>query len=217
MPKSKSCVLKARGRKGYRKITVLLSLFLFSALGSGLVFFLKWHCPCPGVEIPSAFLKPGYFICRHGDGFFSEEIRNFNQKDKRFSHIGVLVPGKTGIQVVHADTQDHSGKAGVSVEKIEVFLSHAQRAGVFRFRQLDEKSVICHALSLAGRPFDWKFDLSDDSALYCTELIDCLYRQIAGKSPLKQRKLGKKNLIPIEACLDKELATEIYVSPPEKK
>ena len=62
-----------------------------------------------------------------------------------------------------------------------------------------------------GHQFDWKFDLSEDSYLYCTELLYVILKKIAPEIKLETifyKEIGK-DIIPLESCSNSEYFNEI--------
>src|SRR5207244_2250593 len=66
-----------------------------------------------------------------------------------------------------------TSEAGVRENDLDTFIN-AYHIGVVRPRYTDAQDVpaaLAYARSVLGRPYDSSFDLSDDSKLYCSELI----------------------------------------------
>ena len=168
----------------------------------------KQQKPPPDVSKILPKLRHGDIILRSGVGIWSEYIRDYNKKDKRFSHVGIVFIEKGKIQVLHAEGDDVTGQGTVGFDSLETFVRASEQIGISRFHTVDGTQVAAEAKKFLGRPFDWKFNLQDDSACYCTELIEHALRRVI---PGKSLKLSGK-VIPVDACLDPELFTEVVVT-----
>ena len=60
---------------------------------------------------------------------------------------------------------------GVEEINLEAFLRPAISLGIYRVKAADGAIISDTALEYIGHPFDWSFDLDDDSQIYCTELL----------------------------------------------
>lgn len=94
----------------------------------------------------------------------------------RFSHAGLLVRVADSWLVYHSTPAEPGTAGGVHAESLEDFGSSkvAAQLGFFRIDGLDEqmrKRVKEYLLAQLGKPFDYRFQYSDDSAMYCTELV----------------------------------------------
>ncbi len=126
----------------------------------------------PFVEADS--MRSGDLVCRLGDSYFSGIFRRFSGDSERFSHIGVFHREGDSCFVIHADADELSGVGGVRKESLREYLRGAHD---HLFARITVDSIRCGVDSVAldyllqERPFDTRFDLSNDSALYCTELV----------------------------------------------
>ncbi|MBX9899948.1 MAG: hypothetical protein K2Y28_04105 [Burkholderiaceae bacterium] len=94
----------------------------------------------------------------------------------RFSHVGIMLVMKTGVFVVHAVPSEGGSSGGVLMEPLSVFasLDSASEIGFYRLKDVREATrskIRAYALRQLGKPFDDSFLLSDESKLYCTELV----------------------------------------------
>ena len=119
----------------------------------------------------------GDILYRLGSGFFSDFFKDFSQKDKKFSHVGIIY--KTALNdtlfVIHAEADDFSGIGFVKKEPVSVFLDDVKNWAIYRLKTND---IICQKVSDYAFqyqekkiPFDTAFDTQDSSAFYCTELV----------------------------------------------
>ncbi len=159
-------------------------------------------------------VQHGDLICRHGTGFWSERILKQNPCDKRFSHIGAVIQENQTFYVIHADTDNaYTGSGKVRKETLVKFLMQAKRTGIFRFREPPDPEVFARTAHIyVGRDFDWKFNLAEESSVYCTELIQCILKQAKPELRLKTEELAFCNVIPVDSCTDPAFAECIYDS-----
>ena len=76
---------------------------------------------------------------------------------------------------------------------------------------LDGELISDKAMEFIGRPFDWQFNLEDDSKLYCTELLYVVLKKIDPSIKLNtmyMREIGR-SIIPLDICSQTEYFTEI--------
>ncbi len=134
-------------------------------------------------------LRSGDLVCRLGDGFFSDVFRRYSGGDERFSHIGVLHCEDSLLFVVHAEASELTGVGSVRMDPLCDFLDHSLDHQFFRVVsdtlrwRIDSFACAYYA---AHTPFDLSFDLSSDSALYCTELVAACINRSAGDASLVQ-------------------------------
>lgn len=161
-------------------------------------------------------VREGDLILRHGNGLWSNFIRDSNLSDKRFSHVGVVVRGVEGeFFVVHADC-DAAGLGEVRREPLANFLREARRVGVLRPRAGVPAARVRAAESFVGRPFDRNFDLADDSELYCTELVLRAVRDADPGFSARTFGLAGREIVPADAFSDPAFAEELFDSGAEE-
>ena len=157
-------------------------------------------------------VREGDLILRHGNGFWSNFIRERNLSDSRFSHIGVVARGDgESFFVVHADC-DAAGMGEVRREPLADFLREARRVGVLRPRAGVPAERVRAAETFVGRPFDRAFDLDDDSALYCTELVLRAVRAAEPEFSVRTVELAGRKIVPADAFSGAEFAEELFDS-----
>jgi len=77
----------------------------------------------------------------------------------------------------------------------------ARSVVVYRANFIDVAMISDKAMEYLGRPFDWDFDLSDESKIYCTELLYLIIKRIAPERCLKtvQTHRGGKPVVFLES------------------
>lgn len=156
-------------------------------------------------------VQDGDIICRLGNRFWSQFFKDVSVTDKRFSHAGIIRINNGLITVINAE-----GDTGHGVEElaIEDFLEIAITVGVYRTKDIDGNKISNLAVEYLGVPFDWQFDMYDESKLYCTELLYVILKRVRPSLKLNTvyvKKLGKE-IIPVEAVSNSEYFSEIYFS-----
>ncbi len=129
-------------------------------------------------------LREGDIVFRKGGSVVSRMVL-YADRSGKYSHIGVVVDNGGELMVVHAvpGEPDYPGDTDrVKMESVEVFFDEERAAAGAVMRPVAGGdtlgSVAKKALELAGRRvlFDHNYDLSDTSKLYCTELVDFVFR-----------------------------------------
>jgi hypothetical protein len=127
-------------------------------------------------------LRDGDLVFRAGRDLVSNLV--LSQRDRsRYSHVGLLVWQADAPYVVHATPADAQGPGGVRLERLVRFAAsdvasrvafmRPQRLAVVEARGIRDGSAELRAYALAqlGKPFDDAFLYSEDSQLFCTELV----------------------------------------------
>ena len=117
------------------------------------------------------YLNDGDVILRMSDAAWSEVFSNFSTTDNRFSHLGIVrIRGGT-ITIIHSLGSIRNRTKGVEETSLDAFLEAANAIGIFRVQSVEGSIISDTVMEYLGRPFDWSFDLNDDSRIYCTELL----------------------------------------------
>jgi len=154
--------------------TIKKIIFAFCLLVSGCTTCDKTN---NRIAIPPVDFRNGDIICRLGNGYFSKYFRNYSSKEKLYSHSGILEIASDTIFVIHIEASELTGIGFVKREDICSFLDGIKTWGIYRITDEDyiQSGITHHAKSYYHEniPFDLDFDLSDDTKLYCTELVAC--------------------------------------------
>ena len=121
-------------------------------------------------------IENGDIVLRREDGFVSSLFSSYASKAGVFSHVGIVVVDSVGeISVLHCEMEETKEPSSVRIESIENFLALADTFAVYRLEyplevrdEVVNKAMVRNA---RGARFDFDFDNSTDSLLYCTELI----------------------------------------------
>lgn len=153
-------------------LSVLTATLLPST--TGLVGPINTHARTYLVEYPES-LQDGDIVFRTGtDALAGLVLAHGNES--RFSHVGLVVRRADGWVVFHSTPLEPGATGGVHAESLEHFVSNevATQVAFFRIDSLNEQlrqRVNDYLSSQLGKPFDYRFQYSDDSAQYCTELV----------------------------------------------
>lgn len=140
----------------------------------------KEHC-LPGEEL----LEEGDLVFRRGGGIASRMVL-IADSEGAYSHIGIIVREGKCWKVIHAvpGEPDFEGDPDrVKMETPEQFFA-AEKAtcgAIMRVKgngiQKQQAAEKARQLFRRGTLFDHDYDCSDTTRMYCTELIDFVYRQ----------------------------------------
>jgi hypothetical protein len=131
------------------------------------------------VVIDENLLQHGDLVFRQGRGMSSQFV-NFADKERSYSHIGILVKDSSGWYVIHAvpgESDETDGQEFIKRDPIERFFGYDRTVEgiVVRFDLTDEirDQVVEKTLKFyqQKRLFDHQYRLSDTTVLYCTELV----------------------------------------------
>jgi len=157
-------------------------------------------------------ISDGDIICRLGDRFWSQLFKDTSTRDKRYSHLGIIRVKNGVLTVVHAEGTTDTGKDFVKEQPFDDFAKIARAIGIYRTKNIDGIQISNMSIEYLDLPFDWKFDMIDESEIYCTELLYLILRRLMPEIELKTiyiNELGKR-IIPLEAVSDSEYFSEIY-------
>ena len=157
------------------------------------------------------YIEDGDIICRLGDRIWSMYFKELSPHDKRFSHLGIIRIRNNIVSVVNAEGLTDEGKDFVNEVLLIEFLKSAQKIGIYRMRTIEGEVVSDTALEYIGIPFDWQFDMEDNSKLYCTELLYVILRKLDLDIVLNKvfiKEIGR-NIIPLDVCSQSEYFIEI--------
>ena len=147
---------------------ILLQLLLLSAL-SGAEEVATWSWK----DTPPADIKVGDIVFRKGAGIWTKYFINVSSREKRFSHVGVVVSNMPTTVILHADANDMTGHGCVRLEIWKGFFRNASECAVYRYDGDPSHPLLFveKGMQKLGVPFDWTFNMSNTNSLYCTELV----------------------------------------------
>ena len=145
---------------------------------------------------PIESIKVGDIVFRKGAGLWTRYFINASSREKRFSHVGIVVSNMPTTIILHADANDLTGVGKVRLEKWNDFFSNASECAVYRYDG-DFSNALMFAdvgMSKLGIPFDWSFNMNSADSLYCTELVrnvinDVLQTNLIGHTEVCGRRI----------------------------
>ena len=175
-------------------------------------------------KIPIEKLQAGDIAFRRGEGIASEVVL-YNDIDGRYSHVGLVVETDSGLMVAHSVPGETSTQETIDVIQIEhinhFFEPKVSVRGEIMRMNLD--SVQRHLLNILALkkvddkvPFDHNYDLSDTTKLYCTELLQLLFKNIGidlaqGRiTPINVPGLSNNYIMPSDIYNNNNLKTIFY-------
>ena len=129
-------------------------------------------------------LRAGDLVFRRGNGLTSRAVM-LADRHGSYSHVGIVVDSCGVMMVVHAvpGEPDFEGDTDrVKIESVDSFFDEERASSGAVMRPLVGADTLAEvagkALELAKREvlFDHNYDLEDTTKLYCTELVDFVFR-----------------------------------------
>ena len=131
-------------------------------------------------------LKSGDLIFRHGRGFISNALMSLGQREKKYSHAGIISVENGNVFVYHAIGGEQNSTNKLHKDKLEEFCSpqDVHAFGIYRsdLNKAQIEAVIDAAKIYfeSGLEFDTKFDLASNDKMYCTEFVYKIFNGIPG-------------------------------------
>ncbi|MBO4481274.1 MAG: hypothetical protein J5719_01810 [Bacteroidales bacterium] len=155
----------------------------------GLLCVLVAGCQQPdtltSLSFDTSLLQEGDLILRRGRSVSSRAVERADNQYNTYSHIGILVCEDSCWFVIHCvpgEAAETGGEEVIKCDSLSLFLrsDRAEAGAVFRYDTLAEArtNIAADARRLFQRrvPFDRNYLCSDSTKLYCTEMVDLLYR-----------------------------------------
>ena len=140
--------------------------------------FLSPYCMATGnvwawQVSPPAEIRVGDIVVRRGYGTWTQYFIDCSSREKRFSHVGIVVSNETQCTIVHSEANEWTGIGAVRLESWQGFYADALECAVFRYigSESTAKRFATNGMALVGVPFDSAFDMEDTNRLYCTEFV----------------------------------------------
>ena len=157
-------------------------------------------------------IEEGYIMCTLGNNYWSDYFKNFSEIDKRFSHVGIIVKNNEDFYVIHSTGTLKSGMDYVKEDSIKKVIEDVRAIGIFKIQGIESCKISEEAKTYLSVPFDWQFDMHDNSKLYCTELLFVILKKLMPEIELKTVYFSENNkeVIPLEAFSNSEIFSEIF-------
>jgi hypothetical protein len=155
-----------------------ITLVYFCVLSMTLFFSAGFVNRAEKMALPPELSKvqSGDIVFRLGHGFISESMRKFSLTDPRYSHAGIIGV-ENGRAFVYHLLGGESSASVIQKESLEKFCSRNEAASFAVYRaslsQAQKKSVdsLNQFYFRTKLKYDSQFDLTTDSAMYCTEYV----------------------------------------------
>ncbi|MEO0899616.1 MAG: YiiX/YebB-like N1pC/P60 family cysteine hydrolase [Bacteroidota bacterium] len=128
-------------------------------------------------QIQSEQIQNYDLILVRGISWQSQILRLNKIFGESYSHVGILVKEDSGVYVLHA-TPDGQPHNGIRFDSLEKFLNLSVVTSIAMLRlngsSLNSTETIAKRVAWYREqsiPFDYKFNTSDSSELYCSELV----------------------------------------------
>lgn len=127
----------------------------------------------PHTFVAPVGLQDGDIVFRRGTSAISRIALAFGEHP-RFSHVGMVVRNGDSLDVIHSIPLDDA--SGVRVDSLEDFCTRpeVEEVAFYGVPSLDPDQrtrIREYLFDSVGEPFDYRFSISDATALYCTELV----------------------------------------------
>jgi len=152
------------------------------------------------ISLPKG-LKRGDIVFRREESFLSHHFVEASSRERRFSHVGIVVDSGNDTRVVTV------GDGGVSIGAVgaegwSAFVVSAVDCAVYRFKGGEDvgERIAQAAEKRIGIPFDPAFDLKTKDRLYCSELVRDAVNEAVGKAVIGTTKKGTFEYVAIDDC-----------------
>lgn len=130
------------------------------------------------INATKAIIKDGDLICRTSFDYISKSLQSFNNKDKTYSHSGIVFRENNQLIVYHSIAgEDENPDECFKKEPLDSFINPEKKQcfGIFRYK-IDSSEINCMHKKFsdfvsAKVKFDRLFDMNEDEKLYCSEAI----------------------------------------------
>lgn len=127
----------------------------------------------------------GDLLVRLGDDFLSYHIKNMNEKDRSFSHAGIVVE-REGKKLVAHITPDSATQDRIVYVPIDSFVNPSKTLDCALYRYSISQAEKTAALNLIedyrrqNVRFDRWYDLTSNDEMYCSEMISKAFEKATG-------------------------------------
>ena len=129
------------------------------------------------VDTAVSLLRSGYLVLRMGTGADSRLLADLNQKNKSYSHCGIVMMEHGYPFVYHSIGGEDNPDERLRRDSASFFFSPLHNFGIaivqydFSEINLGKLKAVVREYYAARPKFDMKFDLKSDDRLYCAEFV----------------------------------------------
>lgn len=123
------------------------------------------------------FAQQGDLVVRMTDDLISEQIKFLNEKEKIYSHAGIIIMQNGEPFVCNISPNDPTNDT-IQIEPVDSFLNPAKNLACALYRyEINNAERASLKETLIGYKqkhitFDWLYDIATDDKMYCAELIE---------------------------------------------
>lgn len=149
-------------------------------------------------DVSPVSLKRGDIVFRRGHGLWTKYFINMSTRERRFSHVGIVVNATNLVTIIHSEASDISGIGDVHISKWSDFFK-------------DSTAIAGRAEHYNGTPFDCLFDMNETNKLYCSEMVRVAINEAVGTNLVGFTEIGGYRVVAIDDLYRKDF-TRIYDS-----
>lgn len=144
----------------------------------------RWQQAAPDISK----LRTGDLIFRHSRGFISEALMSFNQKEKKYSHAGIIKIEDGTVYVYHSIAGEENKSNKLRKELLDSFCDPGNvfSFSIYRSQLSDEQRKAVASLAdfyfKSGLQFDTDFSLASDDKMYCTEFVYKTFSKVLARN-----------------------------------
>ena len=149
-------------------------------------------------------IRNGDLVTRTGNDFTSESLRSLNQKNKTYSHCGIVSIEQDSVFVYHAVGGEFNPDQKLMRESFEEFSEPYNNRGIGLFRfSISEKEIISMTDTAKmfyknGLMFDLDFDLTSNDRMYCAEFVSKTYQKASLSLVFSTSHIGKFDFVGVD-------------------
>lgn len=165
-----------------------------------------------------AIAAPGDLIVRMTDDLISEQIKFLNEKEKIYSHAGIIIIKNNQPFVCNIAPNDPKNDT-IQIVPFDSFINPDKnlKCALYRYDlSMEEKDSLTKVLlnyKANDLRFDWLYDLNTDDKMYCAELIDkSLQKATHSRIKMRQANIPDAMQPTVFAFFKKEHITKKMIS-----
>lgn len=122
-------------------------------------------------------VNTGDLIVREGNDFTSQSLKQLNQRDKTYSHIGIVSKENDSLFIYHIMGGEWNPDARILREPLSNFVSPSinNQFAIYRLKinDIQKNEIVKNAIDFRRKEvqFDMNFDLKTEKKMYCAEFV----------------------------------------------
>jgi hypothetical protein len=153
-------------------------------------------------------LEDGDIILKMGKGNISRIIADQLKEPVPFSHCGIIVKEADSIYIIHSVAKEVSGSDGLQTISLQDFFNDSYYGSLWISRvkngenKKDEISKRAKIYLEKKLPFDYDFDISDNSKIYCSELVYNVLLETYNEDFFLKKESTQTNFLTFNSLID---------------